>query len=197
MLDFAKELLKRLDLNNIKEERVNSTRTLKNKEFRVSKKYYDQVLIPQLKQREEHFKYLIKDTDTKHQEEKYNKSFNYLIEASKEKEALVKFLTSSIYIDILKQYDICSNSILFKIGLNSFIEEVKKQELKEFVEVSNSLKLSDYFIFHLNNHYNVLLGDIDTEKNKSFVKLIAEDMKKLDMVNKYNKQLINCKIITI
>jgi hypothetical protein len=194
-ITFEEYLLKTYDINQI-EEKEDKQRVLRNNTFRVSSKRFKEFFLPTFLLRRKTLEEYIKGIEISTKERNYLDFYERLNEAVTDKKTLLKYLDSHAYAGLKDKY----NEVLYwkkefnlsSITLNE-LQSLTKDSIE--LEVKESIILSDLIIRYLKEYYQNLLND--SINNKQLITTIKDDIKKFDMTIKYDKRLINCKIITI
>lgn len=196
-ITFEEYLLKKYDINQIEEEKENKQRVLRNTTFKVGLKGFKEFLLPTTLLYKKSLEARVKDIEISSRETRYITYYENLKKAVTDREALLSYLKfHGVEFTISEEYDSLKywkkESNLTNIALTE-LNSLTKDSIE--IEVKESVYLNEVIVGHLKTYYQGLLND--SINNKQLITTIKDDIKKFDMVLKYNKRLINCKIITI
>jgi hypothetical protein len=192
---FEEYLLKKYDINQI-EEKENKQRVLRNSSFRVSSKGFKEFFLTALLLRKKDSESYINDIKRSTVEIDYLSHYNYLKKNTTDKKTLFEYLLRQGISPLDDEYNALIHWKKEINNTNIFLRELQNLTKDSIVlEIKESLILSDVMVTLLKRYYQTLLNDFIN--NKQLITSIKDDIKKFDMVIKYDKRLINCKIITI
>ena len=192
---FEEYLLKYYDINQI-EEKENKQRVLRNNTFRVSLNSFKEFFLTSLLLRKNNLEKHIKDIDISTREKLYLEHYETFKKIIKDKKTFLEYLQRYSIQTLNEEY---FSFVYWKKEFNNLnialneLQSLTKNSIE--VEVKESEVLSDTMVRILKEYYQNLLND--SINNKQLITTIKDDIKKFDMVMKYDKRLISCKIITI